>query len=394
MSAPTAMPPIVLALLLVLVQLDLGCGPPPKPDSLIQLESMLRQPPLAELRTRQPDSVVEADKYRELAIRAWQDSEMDEAQAYTLISTMLYRRAAAESQMRATGEQARLDARRIDDARGQVQYHAEEIRQLEQRVAALTAELARTDQQTRDALLQEARRAEQQARPTSEEVAAVQQSLELARQALAASESVKANLYAAGRYNKARNLIGRAQQEIELGNLTTARQTIAEVGTVIEAAQLEATPRFQELEEKRRLAELAGQLLEAAQHIRGAEIRQEPRGVVIIVSDLFAPGARTESTEIKEERFFAIDQIGKMMLDFPSVPVLLEGHTDTSSPKPNREAQSRAAATAVRDLLVEKGLDSNRFSLTGYGDTMPVEDNRTAKGKAQNRRVEVVFKLR
>jgi outer membrane protein OmpA-like peptidoglycan-associated protein len=44
----------------------------------------------------------------------------------------------------------------------------------------------------------------------------------------------------------------------------------------------------------------------------------------------------------------------------------------------------------VRDLLINAGVPQERMSAKGYGNTMPVADNATSKGRAQNRRVEFV----
>lgn len=390
-TSPSLQTLLAIAGLLTAGLTGAACGPPPKPDTLIRLENMLRQPGMAEVRTRNPGGMAEADRYRELAVKAWQDSDMTEAHDYTQIAALLYRRAEAESRQQQAEDQARRDTQRLEVARDKEQFYRAEIRKLEERIGVLTNELATADRLAHEAMLAAARKAQAAARPSPEEVAAVQQSLEGARQALTASEEVKANLYAAGRYNKARNLLGRAEQEIQLGTLDAARQTIAEASQEIEAAKVEATPKFQELEEKRKLAEMAEQLVSAAQRIQGAAVRQEPRGVVVIVSDLCPPGNKAK---IKEDRAFAIEQIGKLMLDYPTVPVMLEGHTDTSPPKAAREPLSRELAAAVRDMLVEKGLEASRFTVAGYGDTMPVEDNQSASGKAHNRRVEVVFKLR
>ena len=50
-------------------------------------------------------------------------------------------------------------------------------------------------------------------------------------------------------------------------------------------------------------------------------------------------------------------------------------------------------AAAVRQYLIDKGVDDSRLQSIGYGETKPVATNKTAKGRAQNRRVEftVVF---
>src|SRR5690606_25933052 len=54
-------------------------------------------------------------------------------------------------------------------------------------------------------------------------------------------------------------------------------------------------------------------------------------------------------------------------------------------------ALSRARAHGVADLLVDLGVDAKRLQVTGYGAAFPVAENASARGRAQNRRVEIVF---
>ncbi len=49
---------------------------------------------------------------------------------------------------------------------------------------------------------------------------------------------------------------------------------------------------------------------------------------------------------------------------------------------------------AVKSYLISKGVAESRIVATGYGETMPIADNNTAKGKEQNRRVELDLFLR
>jgi outer membrane protein OmpA-like peptidoglycan-associated protein len=51
---------------------------------------------------------------------------------------------------------------------------------------------------------------------------------------------------------------------------------------------------------------------------------------------------------------------------------------------------SEQRADAVRDYLVQQGLNSDNVTAKGFGKTMPVADNATAAGRQQNRRVELV----
>jgi outer membrane protein OmpA-like peptidoglycan-associated protein len=49
-------------------------------------------------------------------------------------------------------------------------------------------------------------------------------------------------------------------------------------------------------------------------------------------------------------------------------------------------------ATVIQKYLVKKGVEANRLSSIGYADTKPIADNKTAKGRAANRRVDMTVK--
>ena len=65
------------------------------------------------------------------------------------------------------------------------------------------------------------------------------------------------------------------------------------------------------------------------------------------------------------------------------------GHTDNTGSKATNQRLSAARATAVRDLLISKGVDASRMTAKGYGPDKPVADNKTVAGRAANRRVEL-----
>ena len=69
----------------------------------------------------------------------------------------------------------------------------------------------------------------------------------------------------------------------------------------------------------------------------------------------------------------------------------LGGHTDNVGTPKNNLVLSEARANTVRNYLIEKGIDPNRVTAKGYGLTNPVADNRTAEGRALNRRTEVTI---
>ena len=69
--------------------------------------------------------------------------------------------------------------------------------------------------------------------------------------------------------------------------------------------------------------------------------------------------------------------------------VIVVGHTDNVGSTESNQKLSLRRAEAAKNYLVKKGIDPNRIYTEGKGETQPVADNRTAEGRAKNRRVEI-----
>jgi len=98
----------------------------------------------------------------------------------------------------------------------------------------------------------------------------------------------------------------------------------------------------------------------------------------------------TGKANIKAESSPALDEIAKLLKSDPSLKLSVEGHTDNVGLKPVNLDLSTKRAAAVKAALVSRGIDGDRLSTQGYGDNKPVADNSSEKGRAQNRRVELV----
>jgi len=67
--------------------------------------------------------------------------------------------------------------------------------------------------------------------------------------------------------------------------------------------------------------------------------------------------------------------------------IVLDGHSDNQGNRLDNRELSRQRALAVKDYLVEKGVNEDLFAMRFHGDRYPVASNRTAQGRAANRRV-------
>ncbi len=82
-------------------------------------------------------------------------------------------------------------------------------------------------------------------------------------------------------------------------------------------------------------------------------------------------------------------RIAEIMSEYPGFHVQVDGHTDNKGKKEKNLQLSQQRADAVVKYLVDKkGVDAKRLSSKGFGDSQPIADNKTAKGREKNRRVD------
>jgi OOP family OmpA-OmpF porin len=85
-----------------------------------------------------------------------------------------------------------------------------------------------------------------------------------------------------------------------------------------------------------------------------------------------------------------LDAVAELLREHPSVKLEVQGHTDSQGADADNLALSQARAEAVARYLVLKGISASRLTAKGYGETRPMESNRTSQGRAINRRIELV----
>jgi outer membrane protein OmpA-like peptidoglycan-associated protein len=71
--------------------------------------------------------------------------------------------------------------------------------------------------------------------------------------------------------------------------------------------------------------------------------------------------------------------------------ISIEGHTDDRGNDQYNQKHSDARAQAVMKFLVDAGVPSARLQANGFGESRPIDDNKTDAGRARNRRVEFLF---
>ena len=124
-----------------------------------------------------------------------------------------------------------------------------------------------------------------------------------------------------------------------------------------------------------------------------AKIGYDERGLVARLLDqvLFASGKADLNARAKS----VLNRVAKVLNEFPSQPVGVEGHTDNQPIKhsgwESNQVLSMARAKTVMNYLITQGVDRNRLTPVGYGEDKPIALNDTAAGRQKNRRVEIII---
>lgn len=93
--------------------------------------------------------------------------------------------------------------------------------------------------------------------------------------------------------------------------------------------------------------------------------------------------------ELKPESQVELDNLVQLLKENPTVKIQISGHTDNAGKPADNITLSNNRAKSVVDYITSKGIDAKRLSFQGYGDKMPLADNKTEEGRGKNRRTEL-----
>ena len=98
-----------------------------------------------------------------------------------------------------------------------------------------------------------------------------------------------------------------------------------------------------------------------------------------------------ESGKVKlsQKGYQGLDSLVVLMQNNTNITLVITGHTDNTGTLKINEKLSLQRAMVVSNYLIKKGIDKKRLNQKGFADTRPASDNKTLKGRAQNRRVDI-----
>jgi len=179
-----------------------------------------------------------------------------------------------------------------------------------------------------------------------------------AEQAKAAAEQAKADADA-------------ARQQLAL-EAEKARQSAAEADRLRQKAEQDQ-------------AQLRQALLDQFNQV--LQTRDTARGLIINMSDVLFATARWDLKPTTREK---LARLSGIILSHPGLRLEVEGYTDNVGSEAMNQRLSERRAGSVREYLITQGIPDANISAKGLGETNFVADNKTAAGRQQNRRVELV----
>ena len=173
-----------------------------------------------------------------------------------------------------------------------------------------------------------------------------------------------------------------AQDEVERAQ--TQRQKVLIQARKAEAKQAEqrAQKALQQAREERQKAQ------ELSEQLNNLKAKSTERGMVLTLGDVLFD---FDKASLKPGGFRVVDRLSNFLEEYKDRNIRIEGFTDSVGGEEYNRNLSRQRAASVRDALLDRGVNSQRITIRGYGEQYPVASNGTEAGRQRNRRVEVII---
>ncbi len=129
------------------------------------------------------------------------------------------------------------------------------------------------------------------------------------------------------------------------------------------------------------------QAREIEEDLEGAKVERVGEGIKITFDSgiLFD----VNSYQLKDASKENIAELSEILQKYEDTNIMFSGYTDNTGSEEYNQKLSEDRAKAVAEYAAFTGVDGERMTIIGYGESDPVADNSTASGRQQNRRVEV-----
>lgn len=282
----------------------------------------------------------------------------------------------------------------LSKAEQQLRQGEEAYRQKQARSAieAAAREAAQTAEESRVMAVQQKAEEEAQAQAAAEKRAAEERAAkaradaEAQSRARAEAEAARAQAEAAkAEAQKAAEEAARQRQEAEQAKAEALaqQQALAAEAEKARRAAAESDKLREQAENEKQ--EMRARLLQQLNSVLAT--RDTARGLIANMSDVLFKSGSFELLPGARER---LAKVSGIVLAYQGLRLAVEGHTDSIGTDEYNRRLSEQRADAVRDYLVQQGINSDAITASGFGKSEPVASNDTPEGRQQNRRVELV----
>lgn len=131
------------------------------------------------------------------------------------------------------------------------------------------------------------------------------------------------------------------------------------------------------------------QAKELRQNIPGATVIRKGDGILVKFQSGILFDA--DKADLKPEAQNSLQNLVASLQKNKQSNILIAGYTDNTGAAAHNLDLSKQRAVAVKDFMINNKVDSTRLTARGMGQTQPVASNKTEKGRAKNRRVEITI---
>lgn len=173
-------------------------------------------------------------------------------------------------------------------------------------------------------------------------------------------------------------------------DLSTAGQQAQSLNQTIQARDQQLQQTNQQLQQASQAVSMQQALETARQEFNNseAEVFQQGNKLVVRLKAMNFPSGRSELPQSALPLLAKVKDVAKSLN--PS-EVVIEGHTDSTGQAQKNMSLSEKRAQSVATYLRENGLEEGKMESVGYGFQKPIATNKSAEGRAQNRRVDIII---
>jgi len=371
----------------------LGCGHMMRPPELLRLDALAKdQAAMTKAKGAAPMQFAAGQEFQKKAEDAFTEDEAQPCVLYSTLALTKYNSALEQARSKEAKERVTKATQRLDTAKKRQAEQEMRRADYDKRITRMEKILAL---QTK--LESAAQQSAKEKKVISDELSKAKSEGELeemlskASSQIQAAETLEANKTDPTNLNSAKTYVEQARKalvEARYGNARDLAKLAAEKAALaVNAAQSEVSKKSQEFDMLRERATLFNEAL----GIEGVEVKQVKRGLVLTLYDMFP----SRKVAVDPNKSTLLDKIAELAKRYATYTILVEGYTDSAGRRESNLALSQSRAQSVIDYLIQQHqIKLDRIQSAGYGADKPVSDNSNPAGRAQNRRIEVVFLFR